>query len=108
MTRGYIASLRPSPKKENEEGRCWEKIVIIPPKPRFCARHARFAPIASAGCASMDLCLTLFADDREEPTAGTGQSRHHRSNRNIGRFGDLAIVEAFDVSQHKGFAKRRR
>ena len=39
--------------------------------------------------------------------AGAREPRHHRSNRRLGRFRDLAIGEAVDVAHHQRFQKGR-
>jgi len=51
----------------------------------------------------------LFASERRDQSAArTGEPRHHSAYRHFSRLGDLAIVKAFDVTQHQRLAERRR
>ena len=43
-----------------------------------------------------------------EHGARAGEPRHHRADRRLGRFGDLAIGQAVDVAHHQRFEKWRR
>jgi hypothetical protein len=41
-----------------------------------------------------------FPDRRNQPAASAGEPRHHGANRHFSRLSDLAVVKAFDVTQH--------